>query len=320
MARGANLLCLLGVVIVVVSLFVPWFKVTSHSNDIDQVGSLTLFGLRGELEDSETSMDRLDTMIALLIVGLVVSMLTPLGGLLLMIASFWLWASIPQFFAWETFGYWSYDLGIGEYIAVVGSFIVLASAYVRLMVSRRNIAVGYRLTDFTRGLRTFHDCAAASGPAISPRVSGLNAIAILGLVIGVVSIFMNWGTDHVDGEYQGVTGLYVLSGEYSLTSFNVPTRDLAQLVFGTIILGLALSAYSPLFSLVQSAGAASFLIICSPTIAHGAYGQLISVFSAVLLLSSLFFHVSVSKKPRLTTCGHSIYTYVKPGREAGHGT
>ena len=309
--REVNLLCIIGVASVAASCLMPWIQATVNGDY-----SMTLLDVTGIYPAYTSYHEMLAEAIVFLVVAMAISIVTPIGGFVLLVVTLRLWYVIPLVFSGEIQDVYQMDYGVA--FALAGSLAVMVSVFIRVMVSRLGFTVSFSLSEFVRGLRTFSPTGQT--PRISPshEANGPNMLTVMGVVVGACSLLAAWGvSDALDPTE--LTGLDVLMNEYMPNKHwqsQFWTYDhLSQIALAIYVLGLSLSVRSPLFGLVQLTGAISFwaanpwhyTLTTTP-------GPLIGVASSLVVIHSLVAHLSLSRKPKLKLGGHNIYTFVRDSR------
>lgn len=252
------------------------------------------------LWDLVSDYPHLSRIVALLLVSMILSIISPLGSVPLLTSSFWLWMAVPNLFPWESWGT-EYLFGIGEYYAVGGSMIVMASMFIRILVRGGSASLSYRLSDIRLCLRTFPVVSGGVSPTLKSEKPELNALAFAGVLFGLCSVFVEW--------FDGDNALQLLMGDYwSIRGSSITL--LVQLIMVVYLVGLALSAYSPLFGMVQFVGVISFGVdLSAEGIMYSPIGLLLGLISSLMLIHSIFVHVSFARRPKITLGGLNLLTF-----------
>jgi hypothetical protein len=190
--------------------------------------------------------------ISLYLAGMAVSLVTPLGGFMLLFGGLSVLCRIPYLISYRpaippppgsSHVIWS--LEPGAYLMVAAGAVVLVSIFVRVVLTKRSFQLEHGVGRVLGGLQTVSygkvmpELIAGSGTKLRP-----NMAFIVGIMIGVGALFLSW----TNGSFSGAIGLDLLLGNHGTTS-NLILPLQVTMIF--CLLGLISTVYTPLGGTVQ---------------------------------------------------------------------
>ena len=202
----------------------------------------------------------LGVFISLYLAGMAVSLVTPLGGFMLLFGGLSALCRIPYLTSYRpaipppvgsSHVLWS--LEPGAYLMVVAGAVVLASIFVRIVLSKRSFQLEHGVGRILGGLQTVSygkampELNAGPGTKLRP-----NMACLVGIVIGVGALFVSWTSSSLSG----MSGLDLLLGNPGTRSSLVLPLQV-NMIF--CLLGLIFGVYTPLGGTVQLASVLAFM-------------------------------------------------------------
>lgn len=275
-----NLIAFIGLAVVLVSILVPAYSIVSYPVGIPHRYETTLVDIARSNVSGTFNEPLLSVFITLTLVGAVVSVVTPLGGYLLLFGSLSTLFRLPYLYYNRVLVpppfITRFGLELGPYLAVVGSAIILVSLFSRVVLANKSLRVEYGTGKIMAGLLSVS--YGRPFPVLEIRRRGRptpNPACLVGVLLGVGALFAPWVYIH------GTTssGVSALLGD----AF-APLVTPLQVVMLVFVVGLVFSFYTPL--------AGTILFVSSMSIqvaANGFYtlGPWLGIISSMVIVHSL---------------------------------